>query len=176
MYIQALRHLRVRLSRNRPPTVVELVPVLIGRHQVHHHKVLALLVETTQFHSKRREYPPAKHVPFSDLQRKFSHFRPLVTRYFRVKRALDLSIWKLNYIRNANKCAPAFVPGPLGPILSRRRQLSHFCETLRGTKDTREDTACDKHFHAFRCSPRSTEKYGRKLDLGCLSRRRWCEI
>ncbi len=58
--VHALRHLRVGLAGDDPPTVVELVPVVVRGHNVQEEDVFRLLVKAGDFKLQVRKHLPAR--------------------------------------------------------------------------------------------------------------------
>ena len=61
-------HLRVGLSCDHPVAVMELVPEVICRHDIHQQDVLSLLVKTRTLDFERREHAPGRHTNVTSLK------------------------------------------------------------------------------------------------------------
>lgn len=46
MNVHSFRHFRISFASNDPATILELVPTIVARHDVHQHHVLRLLIKT----------------------------------------------------------------------------------------------------------------------------------
>ena len=60
MDVQPLGHFRVGFAGHCPLAVVELVPAVVHRDDVHHEDVLRLLVQSFQADFEGREHSPAR--------------------------------------------------------------------------------------------------------------------
>lgn len=58
MDVYRLRHFRIRLAREAPLRVVELVAVVVRGQDVHHNEVLAVFVQTADLHLEGRKHAP----------------------------------------------------------------------------------------------------------------------
>ena len=65
---ESRRHLRFRLSGNRPLLSGELVPAVVGQDEVHQDEVLGLRVEPGNGHFHRREHSSGKKETFVRLK------------------------------------------------------------------------------------------------------------